>query len=148
MNDATEVKIPLGLIALSMVLLVVSAAVDDDAEGFGAHLLALLVVAAVQVAISLVACFIAAGLAGIAYGLLKTAIIKLTAIILVAGALDTLLPLPGLIGSLVIFISTWYVLLWWLFDLDSSDIWITIAVLIVIRMAFVFCLLASLLSLV
>jgi hypothetical protein len=129
----TEFKIPAAVLLVAVAVILVLAVIAPGAGGALASLLSLLFITAVSVAVSLLALLIASEIAGISYGPVGTAALKLAAITLVPTAAGMLVPWPAV--AWIVMLLSFLGLVTWLFDLDGRELLITIVVLIVTRVA-------------
>ena len=134
--DAKEIKIPLALIAVSVVLYVVYGLTVGGGGGVGFALQVLLVTALIGVPLGVVACMIVAKLLSIGFGDARTAALKLAAIFLFPGAVALFLP-----GGIDWLIATglYLVLLLWLLELESGvELVVMVLVIALVRWVAIF----------
>lgn len=119
-----------GLLALASVM-ILFAATALFAEKVGQVMFVLTLQVVVQVVLGVVGCFIAAALLGISFGPISSAIVKLTATVLVPIAVMVMIPIE-FVGWFIALICYW-VLLAWLFSLEGRELVITVITLFVVR---------------
>jgi hypothetical protein len=122
-NDATEFKIPAALIAGAVALDLVLAVTRSGEKFTAGHVLIVTGIGtAINVAIGLVALAITARIAGISFGYLRTAVIKLLAIFMFPAAVAAFIQLGILawLVSMVLYLG----LLSWLFELEGWELWV------------------------
>jgi hypothetical protein len=115
--DAKEIKIPLALIVIAVVLYGVHGAAMEEGGGVGYALQVLLVTAVIGVPLGIIACLIVAKVLSVGFGDARTAALKLAAIFLFPGAVALFLPagLDWLIAT-----ALYLLLLLWLLELEGG----------------------------
>ena len=128
---AKEIKIPLALIAVSVILYAIYGLTVDSAGGLSFALQVFLVTAVIGVPLGIIACLIVAKLLDAGYGDARTAALKLAAIFLFPGAVA--LFLPGGVDWLVA-TALYLVLLLWLLELEGGvELALLVLVIAIVR---------------
>ena len=124
-TPATEVKIPVAMLVLGLLIEAVRSSSVGGAEGALGALLGTAAFTAISVLFSLGACFITAKIMGISFGFVGPACLKLAAIAVFPAAIAMLLPGFGWILAVVLYWS----LLMWFFDLELVEAFVLVVVL-------------------
>lgn len=129
----TEVKVPLAILAASLLVFMFAGFAEGGAEGAGAVLRAVGVMLSFNLVFGVIGLYLAAAVLGIDFGNLFTAVLKLAAILCAPTAAAVLIPVPivGLIAAIVLY---WW-LLSWLFELSGRDLVISVVILFLVRLA-------------
>lgn len=129
--DWRELRAPLALLAIGLLVPGVVAFVQGGASGWLTTMIAYEVALLITVILGIVALFVAAALFSLSFGDARSAAIKLAAVFSFPGAIAMLVPLPLLaLGvALVLYVG----LLAWLFELDFREAAISIVVIMVVR---------------
>ena len=124
-----DVKIPLILLGIGVVIYVIVAAMiaessgplmgTGESVGMGTLLLGMFLGTVLQVVLGIIALFITAAIMGIDFGPLGLAILKLAAIMVFPDAVAAVFPIPLLGWIISMGLYLW--LLAWLFDLEPLD---------------------------
>lgn len=132
-DDALEYRVPLALCATGLALAIAAALVAGGASAIGSALLTGAMVVAIKVPIVIVGLFIVAAMFDMAYGNFWPATVKLAAIELLRYGVISLAEAVGgegvgIAAALVMVLASWY-LLSLMFDLETSELFITVAAL-------------------
>ena len=127
----TEVKIPLVLLVAGLIILLVYGLIAGGTVGVGKVLLSILAELAIGVPLAIVACFMAAKMMGIDFGLLHTAMLKLASAFIFPVAVGVIIPIP-VIGWLVPLLLYW-LMLEKFFDLDPTDLIVCVILIFVVQ---------------
>ena len=129
-----ETKAPLALFGIGLLILLIAAFALEGPTGTAGALIGLTIILAIYLPLTVAAMYIVAGIIGVSFGILKTAILKLAAITLFTAAINQ-------IGDWLGFpISAWFVavgvsffLFSNFFDLDARDTVYSVILISVIR---------------
>jgi len=137
-DDAREVKIPLALIGLGILLLgvVVWRTPVSGRTSVGDVVTLVAVATAAQVVLMLIGALITSKLIGASFGAMGPAVLKLIAIAIFPDALGAAVNIQGI--SWVISVALYFILLVYLFDLDTKEALIFTGVMLLIRIAVAF----------
>lgn len=118
MDDAKEVKIPLILLVVGLVLYFGYGLAFAGPAGAAVLLMAAGIQLVFGIVVAIPACFLAASLLGTSYGSVGTATLKLAAIIIFPTAASLLIPIFGWLVALMLY---WF-LIGFLFDLEPMEV--------------------------
>lgn len=135
-EDAKGTKVPLALIVLGFLLLFVVVWRMPARVSIGEVIVRVAVQTVAEVVLMLVGALITAKLIGASFGAMGPAILKLAAIAVFPGALGAAIGIPGI--SWVISVALYFILLVYLFELDTKEALIFAGVMILIRILVVF----------
>jgi hypothetical protein len=128
-SDPKEGLIPAVILALGLGLYIIADYRNSTDPSIGRVLLGVGIGTIIGVILGIIVCYITASLLQINFGALKTAILKMAAIIVFAGAIDVLIPYAGWIAAVIVY----FCLLCWLFDMSFFEVFIFCAVLMLVR---------------
>ncbi len=137
-SDPKEGLIPAVILALGLGLYIYANYQKSTDPSIGRVLLGVGIGTIIGVILGIIVCYITASILQTSFGALKTAILKMAAIIVLAGAIDVLIPYAGWIAAVIVYFS----LLCYLFNMSFFEIFIFCAVLMLVR-TFVFVLIMT-----
>jgi hypothetical protein len=127
-STATEVAIPLALLVLGLAIYAVAGFQLAGAKGAGTVLILVGVQLVINIPCAIAACYITVAVLGGSFGYLRTAIFKLSAILVFGGAIALVLRNPevaGTLAALAAYLVLLVILLVWLFELEWLEAVIT-----------------------
>ena len=129
-----EKKAPLILFSIGLLILLIAAFAVGGPLGTAGALIALAFILALYLPLTVAAMYIVAGILGVSFGILKTAILKLAAITLFTAAIDQVgawigFPVTGLLASVIVS----FFLFSNFFDLDARDTILSVILISIIR---------------
>ena len=128
-SSVTEKQVPLAVVAVGIVLIAVSGAMNAGPEGAVEAILVAHGMATVNVLFALGACFLTAKLMGVSFGLVGPACLKLTAVCVILTGLSMLMPWIGWFFGLVLDA----VLLMWFFEPELLEVFVLATVILLMR---------------
>jgi len=147
---AWEWQIPLALLVVGLIALLIGASLVGGPRGTAGALLDIVVYLVIYVPLTIAAMYLTAYIFGLAFGFLKTAVIKLAAISVFTEAVDKLGDWLGhpFVGWIAAVLVTYY-LFSYCFDLDFRETVLAVIVISIIRFCLgigIFLLLANLIG--
>ena len=131
-TDPMEVKVPILLLSIGLVIIVAYGFIKGGPSGGALIIGSALIQLAIGVPLAILACFIAARIADIHFGLLHTAVLKLASAFLFPSAVALVIPI-GIIGWLVSLLLYW-MMLEKFFDLDPTELAVCIIAIFIVRL--------------
>ncbi len=127
-----EVKVPFALLVIGLAILVVYGLIIGGTSGAGLIIGSALVSLAIGVPLAILACFMAARVADIHFGLLHTAALNLASAFIFPSAVALVIPI-GIIAWIVSLLLYW-TMLEKFFDLDPTELAVCVIVIFVVRL--------------
>jgi hypothetical protein len=143
LDARSAIRVPLVLSGASLAILLLAAVGRSGEVGIGTALLATGLFLAATVAIGVFACYIASQVAGVGFGDLKSALVRLSAVFLVPATLDSL---SGGVPGIFFLVVAWSWLLAWFFDLDLAEIAVIVVIVVLLRLFLVGALVTAVLA--
>lgn len=129
-----EKKAPLILFGIGLLILLIAAFAVGGPRGTAGALIALAIILALYLPLTVAAMYIVAGILGVSFGILKTAILKLAAITLFTAAIDQVGAWVGLpVTGFLVAVAASFFLFSYFFDLDARDTILSVILISVLR---------------